>query len=255
MDYIIAADTDAGISRESNQDSVMLKTFHTTLGKMAFGVLCDGLGGLAKGELASASVVRAFDAWAMRHLPGLCVTGLQDGIIRREWEDLLSEQNRKIKEYGRKNGVNLGTTVVVILLTEDRYYILNIGDSRVYELSDHIEQLTSDQTYVNREVSQGNMTLEEAASDPRRNILLQCVGASDKIYPEMYFGETKKNTVYLLCSDGFRHEITKEEIYDRLCPENSRSQEQMTENCRKLIALNMEREEQDNITVGLIRTF
>ena len=72
-----------------------------------------------------------------------------------------------------------------MLLTQTRYYIMNVGDSRAYELTDGLKQLTNDQTFVAREVALGNMTPEQALVDERRNVLLQCVGASDEVYPDM----------------------------------------------------------------------
>ncbi|MEE3458276.1 MAG: serine/threonine-protein phosphatase, partial [Candidatus Faecousia sp.] len=64
MNYIVTANTDIGISKNTNQDSVSLKVMNTPQGRMALAVLCDGMGGLAKGEVASASLLRAFDRWA-----------------------------------------------------------------------------------------------------------------------------------------------------------------------------------------------
>ena len=65
---------------------------------------------------------------------------------------------------------------------------------------------------VAREVELGHITPEEAEKDYRRSVLLQCVGASDQVYPDMFFGTTRLNAVYMLCSDGFRHEITECDI-------------------------------------------
>ena len=61
MNYIISANTDIGIVKSTNQDSLSVKVINTSIGKMAFAILCDGMGGLEKGEVASASVIRAFD--------------------------------------------------------------------------------------------------------------------------------------------------------------------------------------------------
>lgn len=60
MDFIVSATTDIGNIKDTNQDSYNVKVLNTEAGKMAFAVLCDGMGGLSKGEVASASVVKAF---------------------------------------------------------------------------------------------------------------------------------------------------------------------------------------------------
>lgn len=61
--FLIGAQMDIGNVKKTNQDSLSVKILNTAQGKMMFAVLCDGMGGLAKGEVASASVVRAFDNW------------------------------------------------------------------------------------------------------------------------------------------------------------------------------------------------
>lgn len=193
MRFEIAADTDRGIVKETNQDSLLVKCFSTCKGDMAFAVLCDGMGGLSKGELASATVVRAFDRWSDEQLPELCKSSTPDIdslILERQWDEVIQQQNEKIKAYGKAHAVNMGTTVVVLLVTQKAYYIINVGDSRIYSLSDHIERLTTDQTYVQREIMNGNMTQEQAMRDPRRNVLLQCVGASAREYKENNIEDT-----------------------------------------------------------------
>ena len=255
MNFIISANTDVGIHRQNNQDSLSVKIINTKQGRMAFAVLCDGMGGLEKGEVASASVIHAFDLWVHNELPLLCEAPIEDSVIRAQWDKIVVEQNETIKKYGAKQGVKLGTTVVAMLLTQNRYYVMNVGDSRAYEITDYVQQLTTDQTFVAREIALGNMTPEEAELDSRRNVLLQCVGASDVVYPDMFYGDTKENAVYMLCSDGFRHVISPEEIYEKLQPSVLMDANRMNVNTKDLIELNKIRKELDNISVALVRTF
>ncbi len=255
MNFIVAATTDIGISKQTNQDCYSVKTFNTAQGKMVFAILCDGMGGLEKGELASASLVNAFNKWADTRLPILSAATIEDSVIRKEWIDIATEFNEKIKLYGKSCGIRLGTTVTAILITQARYYVINVGDTRAYEITDQTNVITSDQTVVARELALGQITLEEAQSDSRRSVLLQCVGASDTVYPDMYYGTTKKDAVYMLCSDGFRHEITEEEIYSYLNPAVMTEYECMQQNMLALIDMNKKRQEEDNITVVTIRTF
>lgn len=255
MNFIVSANTDVGISKSTNQDSVTVKVINTKLGRMVLAVLCDGMGGLSKGEVASASVIRAFDEWARTNLKELCEAPLEDTVIRDQWNNIIQEQNEKIKAYGARLGVRLGTTVTAMLITQSRYYVLNVGDTRAYELYNDIQQITKDQTFVAREVAMGHMTEEQAKTDERRSVLLQCVGASDEVYPEMFFGDAQTNAVYMLCCDGFRHEISPAEMYMRFQPNALLDENSMNENSRYLIELNKQRLEQDNITVALVRTF
>ena len=255
MNFIVSARTDIGTTKSTNQDSVSVRVVNTPQGRMVFSVLCDGMGGLDKGEVASASVIRAFDNWLRNDLPLICNAPLEDATIKAQWTNIVTQQNETIKRYGARQGVKLGTTVVAMLLTQTRYYILNVGDSRAYEISDTLKQITEDQTFIAREIALGNMTVEQAMNDSRRNVLLQCVGASDDVYPDMFFGQTHGNAVYMLCSDGFRHEISPAEIFEKLNPAVLLDENMMNNNSDALIALNKARMERDNITVTLVRTF
>ncbi len=255
MNYIVSASTDVGNVKTSNQDSLNVKTLAVNGETMVFAIICDGMGGLEKGEVASASMVKAFCNWVLNRLPELYVNGLNGTQLQEEWFRLIAEYNEKIKIYGKKSAINMGTTVTAMLLTDRYYYLVNVGDSRAYEIQSGIKVLTRDQTVVAREVEQGLLTLEQAEADPRRSVLLQCIGASDVVYPDFFFGETKKDAVYMLCSDGFRHEITSEEILGYFHPGRMLNEAVMKESERALIELNKQRQERDNISVITIRTF
>jgi serine/threonine protein phosphatase PrpC len=96
------------------------------------------------------------------------------------------------------------------------------------------------------------MTLEQAKTDKRRNLLLQCVGASRTVDPQIICGTAEKGA-YMLCSDGFRHEITEAEKYESLNPINFMSKNAMHSNAKYLIEQVKSRQERDNISVVLIK--
>ena len=255
MEFLVTANTDIGLVKNTNQDALSVKVINTRQGKMTFAILCDGMGGLEKGEVASSSLIAAFEDWVYNQLPELCNSPIEDYVIREQWEKIVVSQNILINGYGSRQGIKLGTTVVVMLLTQTRYYVMNIGDSRAYEIFDTLYQITEDQTFIAREIKMGRMTPEQAALDPRRNVLLQCVGASDDVYPDMFFGEVKQGAAYMLCSDGFRHEILPDEIYEKFQPGVLLDTDSMNRNTIELIELNKQRAERDNISVVLIRTY
>ncbi len=257
MRFAVSGNTDIGIKKETNQDSLLVHKYSTECGEAVFAVLCDGMGGLAKGEVASASLVNAFYSWAGENI---ATSFNSDGsinyqLVQSQWESLVRAMNEKIKVYGRRNGVSLGTTVTAILVSQKNYLIVNVGDTRAYSISDSISVLTKDHTLVAKEISEGKLTPEQAEKDPRRSVLLQCVGASDNVYPDFFYGETTVDTVYMLCSDGFRHEITQEEIYNAFAPSALYDEQTMYSNTAYLIETDKSRQERDNITVALIRTY
>lgn len=253
MEYLISAHTDIGIRKKTNQDSVLVKTADTDYGKVCLAVVCDGMGGLRKGELASATLIRSFDDWFVNELPDMLYNGLTGRELQRSWERRVSFTAKDLERYSENHHVKMGTTLAALLLVGGRYYIMNIGDSRVYELTSTIWQLTKDQTFIQREMDMGRMTPEEAVKDPRRNVLLQCVGASDFIDPEFLSGGVERGALFLLCSDGFRHVITSQEILDVLNPVRMTGEDLMQQALVYLTDLNKYRREDDNISAAVIR--
>ena len=154
-----------------------------------------------------------------------------------------------------ENGVSMGTTCVALLVVNDTYYIMNVGDSRIYLISDNIYQLTKDQTYVQREMDAGRMTYEQSLTDPQRNVLLQCIGASPVVEPDFFMGEVHINQTYMLCCDGFRHVISPNEFFQYLNPTVATDPGIMQKNLEYLTEMNKDRKETDNITAVLVRTY
>lgn len=252
MRYIAALDTDVGIRKENNQDSLLLKHVVSEYGEICMAVLCDGMGGLAKGELASSSVIKLFSDWFDNSLP-YEVAELDLNLIGYKWDLMLRDINNKIMSYGQSMGIQLGTTFTGVLLSGDEYLIVHVGDTRVYEISNCIRQLTEDHTFIAREIKNGNMTYEEAIQDRRRNMLLQCIGASNMIQPQIIHGKAVEG-VYLLCSDGFRHEVTPDELFNAFIPMSMIDKFTIQNQIRSVIEVVKARRELDNISGIIIRT-
>lgn len=253
MNFKIAAHTDIGIKKKTNQDSVLVKVAQTDFGKVCFAVICDGMGGLSKGELASAALVRYLSGWFEKEFPELLYQGLSLEALQKSWNDLIRRVNRRISSYGHAAHIDMGTTMVILLVVDHVYYIANVGDSRVYLLREEIEQITKDQTFIQREMDEGRMTWEEARRDSRRNVLLQCIGASEVVVPDFYTGNIMSGSSFLLCSDGFRHVVTAEELYQYLSPYRIFNEDMMQAGIEYLIELDKYRQESDNISAVLIR--
>lgn len=258
--YMATAQTDIGLVKQVNQDSLTVKVVDTPLGEVTLAVMCDGMGGLTKGELASAIVVRAFETWFMEKLP-YQIKGLTVEMLRTEWERLVIDCNNRIRKQGSQN---MGTTLTAMLFYAEAYYIIHVGDCRAYELTSEVFQLTKDQTFVEREVASGRMTREQARTDSRRNVLLQCIGVKEEVEPEFMTGKLVPGACYLLCSDGFRHEVSRKEMLDAVEEKTWRPvQKQQSESeimdgmkmvLDTLIEKAKERGERDNISAILIQT-
>ncbi len=256
MSYLVALHSDKGIVRETNQDSLCVMEANTSAGKILMAVVCDGMGGLAKGEVASAAVVLSLCRWFEQELPAQITQKDYWQDIKFRWQQLLVDENQKIGRYGKTQRINLGTTVSALLLMEEqRYLIAHVGDSRIYRMNDkQIWQLTEDQTVTASEIRAGRLTPQQAETDSRRNVLLQCVGASPKVQPDMIEGTAEKGQIYLLCSDGFRRKISQADIHNQLRPSTARTEEEMKNNLVRLTEINKVRQVKDNISSILIKT-
>lgn len=254
MDFLTSVCTDVGIRKENNQDSFSVMKANTPKGEICIAIICDGMGGLASGEIASFHLVNKFKQWFKDDLPLILKNGDYQNI-ESQWNYIVQKENIAIAEYSKKHGAPMGTTLTVALFLYDRIYIIHVGDTRIYEITDsRISVLTEDQTLVAQEIRRGKMTPDEAERDPRRNVLLQCVGASKIVEPQYMEIDIKHNAVYMLCSDGFRHKITENEIHNMFMPSKLSQKDIMLSNSKKLIELNKARNETDNISVLLVKT-
>lgn len=259
MGFLSVVHSDRGIKKNTNQDSVLIKEASTDYGDVMLAVVCDGMGGLAKGEVASAALIKAFSMWFEVQFPELLYRRrTADGINRMELENeinkLILDVNQRIADHGKISHIAMGTTAAVLLMAEGKYYTMNVGDSRVYKIDGQgMTQLTKDQTFVQKEIAAGRMTPDEARVHPQRNVLLQCVGASEVIIPEFTQGEYKSGEVYMLCSDGFRHVITEEEFYKLIDPEKMETERALKDVAVYCTELNKSRQEKDNISVILLK--
>ena len=255
MRFSAVYNTDVGIKKKTNQDSLAIKIAETPDGQALFSLVCDGMGGLAKGEVASKEVICAFCNWFDQQFAEMVKNeSFSEGALKYQWLHLAVDMNEKIKAYGEQNGIMLGTTISAILMYRGRYYIVHVGDSRRYQMSSTVQQLTADQTLVAREIAAGRLTPEQAETDSRRSVLLQCIGASPVVEPDFVAGDIQAGATYMICSDGFRHKISNDEIMSKIGPAACGTEAEMEDGCKFLTELVKYRKETDNITVVLIKT-
>lgn len=267
MKYKVCISTDKGTVKEVNQDSTMVKVANSDrYGRIVLGALCDGMGGLSHGELASSMFVDRMQAWFSQELPmvlsrtnatqKLDESDENDDIIEdiaREWQAIAIDMNKQIFDYGMEHNAPLGTTAVVFIVLGNEYVIMNIGDSRAYMFTgDELTLLTHDQSVIQDMIDRGMMTPEEAENSPQKSVLLQCVGASDNVAPQFVRGGITEDSSIILCSDGFWRKLKQEEIIDLLKPENCTDEEVMKKNLDELVELVKSRKETDNISAVLM---
>jgi len=181
--------------RSGNEDSF----FAEADSRRGVFMVADGMGGHAAGEVASEMAVQI----VARQLLQLDSVTAPDAANRTA--QAMRDANRAI--YDRMLAENdkqgMGTTASVLVLSDDRYLIGQIGDSRIYMLRDGaLTQVTKDHSYVQEQVDAGLLTPEQARYHPYSNVITRCVGASEQVEPDLYAGEVKPGDVFLVASDG-----------------------------------------------------
>lgn len=258
LHYLLDCCTDVGICRKINQDAGCARIFKTPLHTIVLAAVCDGAGGMEEGEHASKSTIQTLNNWFDYRLNKLALEKKGQELFAAacaELKQLIYQQNHDIFAYGKNKNIRIGTTLSAMLFVDEDYFIAQIGDSRVYLVNERLTQLTEDQSLVAKEVREGKLTEEEARFDRRRNIILQCLGAAEDLAPVYQSGKVEKEASYFLCSDGFVHQLAKDEMRDFLNPIGMETAEQMHYRLIQSIETVKARGEKDNITVVAVRTW
>lgn len=195
--------TDIGQKRSINQDSIFVS--ETSIGKLPnLFIVADGMGGHKAGDVASRTSVETF----------------VDFIIHTEMSDPVSiidaaikQANDKVFELASNNPdyVGMGTTFVVACVIDDKVYIANVGDSRLYLINNDIVQITRDHSLVEEMVSIGELARNEARTHLKKNIITRAVGVEQNVVADIFQIDIQSGDKLLLCSDGLSNMV---EDYD-----------------------------------------
>ena len=143
----------------------------------------------------------------------------------------------------------MGTTVTIAGVLDDRLFVVQVGDSRAYLVRDgHIEQLTKDQSLMQRLVEAGELTVEQAEVSERRNIILQALGPDVQVTVDLTHQPICRGDTLILCSDGLSGLVRAAEI-----ARTSSDDPDMRTICTRLVECANERGGHDNITVIAVR--
>lgn len=195
-----AGATHVGNVREHNEDSLLA-------GSRVF-VVADGMGGHAAGEVASRIAVEA-------------LTELEDRPPQRP-EDVTAtvlEANRRIlaavAEHPELRG--MGTTVTGVTVVEtggrEHWVVFNVGDSRVYRVSDNrMHQVTRDHSEVREMLDAGLIEASEVAHHPLRNVITRSLGTDPAPEPDVWVLAPTPGERFVVCSDGLSGELEDRDI-------------------------------------------
>ncbi len=253
--------TDIGSLRDHNEDFFGIKTSiektennnENNLRVKGLYIVCDGMGGHAAGEVASAMAVESLQKYFQTHwqseLPDYDT--IDRGVLLAN--EALYQTNI---ENSRSGSGRMGTTLVMALLQDTQLAIAHVGDSRIYRISrkQGLEQLTLDHEVGQREINRG-VEPEIAYGRPDAYQLTQALGPRESNYvrSEIQFFEITEDCLLLLCSDGLSDNELIEQHWSEYLEPLISSGADLQDGLFKLIDLANEHNGHDNITGILLR--
>lgn len=205
---IISARCEKGVSRSNNQDSYAAGELSE---KVAWAVVCDGMGGVAGGNVASSAAAKLIS----EKIQSGYHAEMTDNSIKNLLISAVESANAVVFDTASKNETlfGMGTTVVAAIASEERVYVASAGDSRAYIISDEIKQITTDHSVVQGMVDRGEITKEEARVHPKKNVITRALGVEKEIRVDFFIEEIEKDKdIVLICSDGLSNFVSDDDI-------------------------------------------
>ena len=236
--------SDIGRARRDNQDSFAYSVSEAK--KLAFAVVCDGMGGAAAGNVASGLALETFTN-CIREAEYRNFTYEQ---LRALLEKALASANEAVrdKSLSSRKYAGMGTTLVSAVATPSKVAVVNVGDSRAYKINaDGIERITNDHSLVADMVRIGELTEEQAQEHPGKNLITRAVGTDATVSGDIFFPKMKQGEFMLLCSDGLSNLVSEQEMLYEVIYGGEHE-----DCCTRLIDIANSRGGYDNITVVLL---
>ena len=234
--------TDVGLRRHENQDTFAIET----VGESLIAVVCDGMGGVEGGQVASSLAVETF----MREIRALLREDMTAQQLRELSSYCVAQANRAVHQRSVDDPAchGMGTTLVSAVVTARAAVVCNIGDSRAYLIrGGGIARITHDHSVVQTLVESGNITPEEARTHPNRNLITRALGPEESARCDAFEVPFSRGDRLLLCTDGLVVTARDAEICRAVC--TGRNEEDSLE---RLIALAKARGAPDNVTAVLV---
>lgn len=206
----IIGNTDKGCVRKTNQDYYTNRVISPNLG---FSIVCDGMGGIGGGEIASKLATEYIE----KTLDEQIDENTDENFIKTILSDAIMGANTVVFNYAKKSVdlIGMGTTVVAVVIKNHKIYGASDGDSRLYKIdvkTNDITQITKDHTVVQFLLENGEITAEQAENHPQKHYITRAIGVEEYIQTDSFEDEFDENSVYLICTDGLYNFMSKDEI-------------------------------------------
>jgi PPM family protein phosphatase len=248
----VASSRSTGKQRDHNEDSMfaLSSTIANENDAIPFGlyIVADGMGGHKHGEVASGIAVRSFSSFLIQNLL-LPNVKLPPKVELRAVSDLMQEAAQEAHEAILRFDEGCGTTLTAALLLGDEITVAHVGDSRAYFITPggQVTILTRDHSFVKRLVELGQITNDEAAIHPQRNVLYKALGQGDPFDADIVT-ETLSQGYLLVCSDGLWGVVPEDKIIQIITSTPS-----LDLGCRLLVDAANQAGGPDNITAILVQ--
>ncbi len=242
--------TDVGVKRTNNEDNYLINE------ELGLYVVCDGMGGHAGGEFASAIAVNTVEEvlTSVELRPDeLGVDAEEDGpveVTREKLRYAIRLAGKRIFQKAQEEPEykGMGTTCLVLLVDGGNAFIAHVGDSRGYVVREgRIEQLTEDHSLVNQHIKAGLITPEQAKTHKLKNIITRSLGYMEDVEIDIQVRAIRRGDRFAMCSDGLSNLVETSEIGEAALDYGPQ------EACRRLIETACDRGGDDNITIIVCR--
>jgi len=248
--FSIGYQSDTGRVRTQDEDSLAIMDvstiYHSQEQRRILMIVADGLGGHAKGEIASRLVVETVTRTVGLGL--LEVIDDAEALLRSS----LLQANHIILDQVQTHPANqgMGSTASVALVDDQRLFVGHVGDTRVYVIRNQMIQITNDHSTVQQLIDRGLITREQARTHPRRNEVTRALGIQSQVKVDTHTLRLETGDYILLCCDGLINEVQDMEIQNLVLRSTNVQQA-----CDKLVELANQRGGHDNISIVLVGPF
>ena len=235
--------SDPGSVRSTNQDVCLVENLDKNT---LLCVVCDGMGGAKSGNVASGLAMDVFaqemrNCWKGDLDSEKFKTALQSAVKLVNFT--VYDQAQQFSEFA-----GMGTTLVAAIVQPKKAVVVNVGDSRAYRINTKgITQITQDHSLVQMMVDRGEMTPEQAKTNPSKNLITRAIGTESMVECDMFHVKLEKGDCMLLCSDGLTNLMDDQEILFEVV-----HGQQLEDCCQRLLDIAKRRGAPDNVTSILV---
>ncbi|MDI6601398.1 MAG: Stp1/IreP family PP2C-type Ser/Thr phosphatase [Thermoanaerobacteraceae bacterium] len=236
--------SDIGMVRDKNEDSFYISSCSDPY---KLYIVADGMGGHNAGEVASSLAVDTVKQFFDKHYESLQKT---DEMIEKFMREAIANSNACVLNESQLHldESGMGTTMTLLLIENNKFYIGHIGDSRAYLIRDNtIEQITEDHSLVTQMVKEGKLSVTEARYHPLKNIITRALGIDLDINIDVYIRDAKQGDIVILCTDGLSNMVTDAEILEEY------TKNDIVTASNNLVKYSNARGGYDNITIVVVK--